>query len=53
MNMDTLRNHSSKRKWLVDTDGNPRGDKWIDSKTLRKKIKRTWGLLECDWGTRE
>lgn len=33
---------SFKRKWLVDTDGDPRGDKWIDSKTLRKKIKRTW-----------
>lgn len=42
MNMVTLRNHSSKRKWLVDTDGDPRREKWIDSKTLRKKIKTTW-----------
>lgn len=48
MNMDTLRNHSSKRKLLVDTDGDPREEEWIDSKTLRKKIRRTWGLLEWD-----
>ena len=37
MNMDTFRNHSSKRKWLVDIDGDPRGETWTDSKILRKK----------------
>lgn len=44
MNMDTLRNHSSKRKWLVDTDGDPREEEWIDSKTLRKKNQEDLGI---------
>ena len=51
MNMDTFRNHSSKRKWLVDTDGDPRGEMWIASKTLRKKKSR--GPSDCLNGTGE
>ena len=49
MNMDKFRNYysyPSKRKWLMGPDGDddPRGKKWIDSKTLtkKKKINRTW-----------
>lgn len=44
MNMDTLRNHSSNRKWSVDTDGDPREEEWIDSKTLRKKNQEDLGI---------
>ena len=47
--MDKFRNYysyPSKRKWLMGPDGDddPRGKKWIDSKTLtkEKKINRTW-----------